>query len=85
MPDLKLCLQASPQSLCASFHSDVFCGYLLCTNIGRAPRIGIMKGEITPTTFNHQGKLVDCRYAHVSCRCEKRIRTPLVFFNFLLI
>uniref|UniRef100_A0A673BHC8 ADAM metallopeptidase domain 23a n=1 Tax=Sphaeramia orbicularis TaxID=375764 RepID=A0A673BHC8_9TELE len=44
---------------------DVFCGYLLCTNIGRTPRIGIMKGEITPTTFNHQGKLVDCSGGHV--------------------
>lgn len=41
--------------------SDVFCGYLLCSNIGRAPRIGTMKGEITPASFNHQGKLVDCR------------------------
>uniref|UniRef100_A0A3Q3JKR8 ADAM metallopeptidase domain 23a n=1 Tax=Monopterus albus TaxID=43700 RepID=A0A3Q3JKR8_MONAL len=40
--------------------SDVFCGYLLCANIGRGPRIGMMKGDITPTTFNHQGRLVDC-------------------------
>ncbi|KAK3557215.1 hypothetical protein QTP70_026128 [Hemibagrus guttatus] len=39
---------------------DVFCGYLLCTNIGRNPRIGTLKGDITPTTFNHQGRLVDC-------------------------
>lgn len=43
------------------FFSDVFCGYLLCTNIGRNPRIGIMKGDITPASFNHQGRLVDCR------------------------
>uniref|UniRef100_A0A8C4EKW3 ADAM metallopeptidase domain 23 n=1 Tax=Dicentrarchus labrax TaxID=13489 RepID=A0A8C4EKW3_DICLA len=38
---------------------DVFCGYLLCTNIGRNPRIGIVKGEITPASFNHQGRLID--------------------------
>ncbi|XP_036395962.1 disintegrin and metalloproteinase domain-containing protein 23-like isoform X1 [Megalops cyprinoides] len=44
---------------------DVFCGYLLCTNIGRTPRIGLMKGDITPTSFNHQGKLVDCSGGHV--------------------
>ncbi|KAM8858358.1 disintegrin and metalloproteinase domain-containing protein 23 isoform 3-T3 [Synchiropus picturatus] len=44
---------------------DVFCGYLLCANIGRGPRIGVMKGEITPTTFNHQGRLVDCSGGHV--------------------
>lgn len=44
---------------------DVFCGYLLCSNIGRTPRIGMMKGEVTPTTFNHQGKLVDCSGGHV--------------------
>ncbi|XP_035266973.1 disintegrin and metalloproteinase domain-containing protein 23-like isoform X4 [Anguilla anguilla] len=44
---------------------DVFCGYLLCANIGRAPRIGVMKGDITPTSFNHQGKLVDCSGGHV--------------------
>uniref|UniRef100_A0A3Q3X6R7 Uncharacterized protein n=1 Tax=Mola mola TaxID=94237 RepID=A0A3Q3X6R7_MOLML len=39
---------------------DVFCGYLLCTNIGRNPRIGMIKGDITPASFNHQGRLVDC-------------------------
>ncbi|XP_036401108.1 disintegrin and metalloproteinase domain-containing protein 23 isoform X2 [Megalops cyprinoides] len=44
---------------------DVFCGYLLCTNVGRTPRIGLMKGDITPTTFNHQGRLVDCSGGHV--------------------
>ncbi|XP_030638100.1 disintegrin and metalloproteinase domain-containing protein 23 [Chanos chanos] len=44
---------------------DVFCGYLLCANIGRNPRIGTMKGDITPTTFNHQGRLVDCSGGHV--------------------
>ncbi|KAM9448318.1 disintegrin and metalloproteinase domain-containing protein 23-like isoform 1-T1 [Salvelinus alpinus] len=44
---------------------DVFCGSLLCSNIGRNPRIGIMKGDITPTSFNHQGRLVDCSGGHV--------------------
>uniref|UniRef100_A0A3Q3FQ95 ADAM metallopeptidase domain 23 n=1 Tax=Labrus bergylta TaxID=56723 RepID=A0A3Q3FQ95_9LABR len=44
---------------------DVFCGYLLCTNIGRNPRIGMMKGDITPASFNHQGRLVDCSGGHV--------------------
>ncbi|CAN9497726.1 unnamed protein product [Ophioblennius macclurei] len=44
---------------------DVFCGYLLCTNIGRAPRIGTMKGDVTPTSFNHQGNVIQCTGAHV--------------------
>lgn len=44
---------------------DVFCGYLLCTNIGRNPRIGIIKGDITPASFNHQGRLVECSGGHV--------------------
>uniref|UniRef100_A0A8C2B944 ADAM metallopeptidase domain 23a n=1 Tax=Cyprinus carpio TaxID=7962 RepID=A0A8C2B944_CYPCA len=44
---------------------DVFCGYLLCTNTGRIPRIGTLKGDVTPTTFNHQGRLVDCSGGHV--------------------
>ncbi|XP_012691116.1 disintegrin and metalloproteinase domain-containing protein 23 [Clupea harengus] len=44
---------------------DVFCGYLLCSKIGRNPRIGTMRGDITPTTFNHQGRLVDCSGGHV--------------------
>ncbi|XP_051568696.1 disintegrin and metalloproteinase domain-containing protein 23-like isoform X1 [Myxocyprinus asiaticus] len=44
---------------------DVFCGYLLCSNIGRSPKIGTLKGDITPTTFNHQGRLVDCSGGHV--------------------
>ncbi|XP_061082321.1 disintegrin and metalloproteinase domain-containing protein 23 isoform X1 [Conger conger] len=44
---------------------DVFCGYLLCMNVGRTPRIGLLKGDITPTSFNHQGRLVDCSGGHV--------------------
>ncbi|XP_062389861.1 disintegrin and metalloproteinase domain-containing protein 23 isoform X1 [Sardina pilchardus] len=44
---------------------DVFCGYLLCANTGRTPRIGMMKGEITPTSFNHHGRTMDCSGGHV--------------------
>ncbi|KAL6484650.1 hypothetical protein MHYP_G00066950 [Metynnis hypsauchen] len=44
---------------------DVFCGLLLCTNVGQMPRIGLIKGEITPTTFNHQGQLIECSGGHV--------------------
>ncbi|XP_056610820.1 disintegrin and metalloproteinase domain-containing protein 23 isoform X1 [Triplophysa dalaica] len=44
---------------------DVFCGCLLCTNTGPFPRIGILKGEVTPTNFNHQGRLIDCSGGHV--------------------
>lgn len=41
--------------------SDVFCGLLLCTNLTRAPRIGQLQGEIIPTSFYHQGRVIDCR------------------------
>ncbi|XP_015225968.1 PREDICTED: disintegrin and metalloproteinase domain-containing protein 23 isoform X2 [Cyprinodon variegatus] len=44
---------------------DVFCGYLLCTNVGRTPRIGMMKGDFTLTSFNHQGNVIQCYGAHV--------------------
>ncbi|KAK3569233.1 hypothetical protein QTP86_026523 [Hemibagrus guttatus] len=44
---------------------DVFCGYLLCTNVGPVPRIGRIRGEITPTSFNHQGRLIECSGGHV--------------------
>ncbi|CAG5865627.1 disintegrin and metalloproteinase domain-containing protein 23 isoform 1-T1 [Menidia menidia] len=44
---------------------DVFCGYLLCTNVGRIPRIGVMKGDVTPISFNHQGNVIQCTGAHV--------------------
>ncbi|XP_066543708.1 disintegrin and metalloproteinase domain-containing protein 23 isoform X4 [Amia ocellicauda] len=44
---------------------DVFCGYLLCSNIGRTPRVGLMKGDVTPASFNHQGRLVECSGGHV--------------------
>ncbi|XP_067844328.1 disintegrin and metalloproteinase domain-containing protein 23-like [Heptranchias perlo] len=44
---------------------DVFCGYLLCTSVSQVPRIGRILGEVTPTSFYHQGKLVDCSGSHV--------------------
>uniref|UniRef100_A0A3P9LEY8 ADAM metallopeptidase domain 23a n=1 Tax=Oryzias latipes TaxID=8090 RepID=A0A3P9LEY8_ORYLA len=44
---------------------DVFCGYLLCTNVGKIPRIGTLKEDITTTSFNHQGNVIHCTGAHV--------------------
>ncbi|XP_059823259.1 disintegrin and metalloproteinase domain-containing protein 23-like isoform X2 [Hypanus sabinus] len=44
---------------------DVFCGYLLCTSVSRVPRIGRIVGEVTPTSFYHQGRLVDCSGSHI--------------------
>ncbi|KAM4626406.1 disintegrin and metalloproteinase domain-containing protein 23 isoform 1-T1 [Discoglossus pictus] len=44
---------------------DVFCGFLLCANISKAPRIGELRGDTLPTLINHQGRVVDCSGAHV--------------------
>uniref|UniRef100_A0A8D0G8L8 ADAM metallopeptidase domain 23 n=1 Tax=Sphenodon punctatus TaxID=8508 RepID=A0A8D0G8L8_SPHPU len=44
---------------------DVFCGLLLCANLTRIPQIGQLQGEIIPTSFSHQGGVVDCSGAHV--------------------
>ncbi|XP_075464648.1 disintegrin and metalloproteinase domain-containing protein 23 isoform X2 [Ascaphus truei] len=44
---------------------DVFCGFLLCANVSRIPRIGQLQGDIPPTFVNHQGRVVDCSGAHV--------------------
>lgn len=66
-------------------YSDVFCGYLLCTNIGRIPKIGTLKGDVTPTTFNHQGRLVDCRSVHGSLQIFfQYVFTKLLKYYFLL-
>ncbi|KAM4698008.1 disintegrin and metalloproteinase domain-containing protein 23 [Rhinophrynus dorsalis] len=43
---------------------DVFCGFLLCANVSKIPRIGKSEGE-TPTYINHQGRVLDCSGAHV--------------------
>ncbi|XP_041432173.1 disintegrin and metalloproteinase domain-containing protein 23 isoform X6 [Xenopus laevis] len=44
---------------------DVFCGFLLCANVSKSPRIGKLEGDIPPTYINHQGRVVDCSGAHV--------------------
>uniref|UniRef100_A0A8C5QZ44 ADAM metallopeptidase domain 23 n=1 Tax=Leptobrachium leishanense TaxID=445787 RepID=A0A8C5QZ44_9ANUR len=44
---------------------DVFCGFLLCANVSKIPRIGQLKSDISPTYINHQGRVVDCSGAHV--------------------
>ncbi|KAG8432744.1 hypothetical protein GDO86_017112 [Hymenochirus boettgeri] len=44
---------------------DVFCGFLLCANVSKIPRIGKLEGDIPPTYVNHQGRVVDCSGAHV--------------------
>ncbi|CAH2306415.1 disintegrin and metallo ase domain-containing 23 [Pelobates cultripes] len=44
---------------------DVFCGFLLCANVSKIPRIGQLKSDISPTYINLQGRVVDCSGAHV--------------------
>ncbi|XP_075036310.1 disintegrin and metalloproteinase domain-containing protein 23 isoform X2 [Mixophyes fleayi] len=44
---------------------DVFCGFLLCANVSKIPRIGKLEGDIPPTYINHQGRVVDCSGAHI--------------------
>ncbi|XP_053554624.1 disintegrin and metalloproteinase domain-containing protein 23 [Bombina bombina] len=44
---------------------DVFCGFLLCANVSKIPRIGELRGDTLPTLINHQGRVVDCSGAHV--------------------
>ncbi|XP_039613796.1 disintegrin and metalloproteinase domain-containing protein 23 isoform X1 [Polypterus senegalus] len=44
---------------------DVFCGFLFCSNIGRSPRVGFLKGDLSPSSFNHQERLVECSGGHV--------------------
>ncbi|OPJ90199.1 hypothetical protein AV530_014798 [Patagioenas fasciata monilis] len=48
-----------------SYSVDVFCGFLLCTNLTKVPRVGQVQGEIIPSSFYHQGRIVDCSGAHV--------------------
>lgn len=42
---------------------DVLCGFLLCANISGTPRLGELSGEVATTTFFHQNRYVDCRWA----------------------
>ncbi|XP_068101086.1 disintegrin and metalloproteinase domain-containing protein 23 isoform X4 [Hyperolius riggenbachi] len=44
---------------------DVFCGFLLCANVSKTPRIGKLEGDIPPTYINYQGRVVDCSGAHI--------------------
>ncbi|XP_056390948.1 disintegrin and metalloproteinase domain-containing protein 23 isoform X2 [Hyla sarda] len=44
---------------------DVFCGFLLCANVSKIPRIGKLAGDIPPTYINYQGKVMDCSGAHI--------------------
>lgn len=65
-----------------SAYSDVFCGYLLCTNVGPMPRIGRIKGEITPTSFNHQGRLIECRWEERASRLVPQPYRMNLMFEF---
>ncbi|XP_073502480.1 disintegrin and metalloproteinase domain-containing protein 23 isoform X2 [Phyllobates terribilis] len=44
---------------------DVFCGFLLCANVSKIPRIGKLAGDIPPTYINYQGRVMDCSGAHI--------------------
>ncbi|KAM5153138.1 disintegrin and metalloproteinase domain-containing protein 23 [Mantella aurantiaca] len=44
---------------------DVFCGFLLCANVSKTPRIGKLEGDIPPTYINHQKRVLDCSGAHI--------------------
>lgn len=65
-----------------SAYSDVFCGYLLCTNVGPVPRIGRIRGEITSTSFNHQGRLIECRWEKHASRLDSQLYCMNWMFEF---
>ncbi|XP_035989784.1 disintegrin and metalloproteinase domain-containing protein 22 isoform X4 [Fundulus heteroclitus] len=44
---------------------DVHCGYLLCSNISPAPRLGELQGGLTSFSVAQQGASLDCSGAHV--------------------
>uniref|UniRef100_A0A8C8DP64 ADAM metallopeptidase domain 22 n=1 Tax=Oryzias sinensis TaxID=183150 RepID=A0A8C8DP64_9TELE len=44
---------------------DVHCGYLLCSNISPAPRLGELQGGLTSFSVAHDSMLVVCSGAHV--------------------
>uniref|UniRef100_A0A8C4QPZ6 ADAM metallopeptidase domain 22 n=1 Tax=Eptatretus burgeri TaxID=7764 RepID=A0A8C4QPZ6_EPTBU len=44
---------------------DVFCGLLLCTNIGSRPQLGILSGKVTRTSLRERGRLLQCSGANV--------------------
>uniref|UniRef100_A0A3B3YHV2 ADAM metallopeptidase domain 22 n=1 Tax=Poecilia mexicana TaxID=48701 RepID=A0A3B3YHV2_9TELE len=44
---------------------DVHCGYLLCSNISPAPRLGDLQGGLTSFSVAQHGAPLDCSGAHV--------------------
>ncbi|KAK5603043.1 Disintegrin and metalloproteinase domain-containing protein 22 [Crenichthys baileyi] len=44
---------------------DVHCGYLLCSNISPAPRLGELQGGLTSFSVAQRGAPLDCSGAHV--------------------
>lgn len=41
---------------------DVHCGYLLCSNISPAPRLGELQGGLTSFSVARHSASLDCRY-----------------------
>ncbi|KAK1172561.1 disintegrin and metalloproteinase domain-containing protein 22-like isoform X2 [Acipenser oxyrinchus oxyrinchus] len=44
---------------------DVHCGYLLCSNISPAPRLGELQGSLSSFSVVHQSTALDCSGGHV--------------------
>ncbi|XP_053742990.1 disintegrin and metalloproteinase domain-containing protein 22 isoform X2 [Synchiropus splendidus] len=44
---------------------DVHCGYLLCSNISPAPRLGVLQGGMTSFSLGWHSASLDCSGAHV--------------------
>lgn len=47
--------------MCLYFR-DVHCGYLLCSNISPAPRLGELQGGLTSFSVARHSASLDCRY-----------------------
>lgn len=57
-------------SLCSR---DVHCGYLLCSNISPAPRLGELQGGLTSFSVARHSASLDCRYGRkVQRQAERR-------------
>lgn len=52
--------------LASSSVRDVHCGYLLCSNISPAPRLGELQGGLTSFSVARHSASLDCRYAAVA-------------------
>lgn len=62
---LVTCTFASLWLFCVSIllcFRDVHCGYLLCSNISPAPRLGDLQGGLTSFSVAQHGAPLDCRY-----------------------